>query len=77
MAGAFFETWVVSGIVKSGWHNGRKAPIFYYRDRNGRETECVNEIETFQTPGIGLHHQNPQVEPSAMIKAVLDTVQIY
>ena len=41
MAGAFFETWVVSEIVKSWWHNGREAPIFYYRDRDGREIDLV------------------------------------
>jgi uncharacterized protein len=41
MAGAFFETWVVSEVVKSWWHNGREAPIFYYRDRDGREIDLL------------------------------------
>lgn len=41
MAGALFETWVVGEIVKSWWHNGREAPVFYYRDRDGREIDLL------------------------------------
>lgn len=41
MAGAFFETWVVTEIIKSWWHNGREAPLFYYRDRDGREIDLL------------------------------------
>ena len=41
MSGAFFESWVVSEIVKSWWHHGREAPIFYYRDRDGREIDLL------------------------------------
>ena len=41
MAGALFETWVVGEILKSWWHHGREAPLFYYRDRDGREIDLL------------------------------------
>ena len=40
-AGAFFETWVVVEILKSWWHNGRRAPLFYYRDKDAKEIDLL------------------------------------
>ena len=34
MNGAFLETWAVTEILKSYWHNGRWAPLFFYRDKS-------------------------------------------
>lgn len=42
-AGAFFETYVVSEIVKSYWHNGKEAPIWFYRSVNGEEIDLLIE----------------------------------
>ena len=28
MSGAILESWVISEIIKSWWHNGRRAPIY-------------------------------------------------
>jgi len=41
MDGQFFETWVVSEIYKSYLHNGRRPPLFYYRDSNKKEIDLI------------------------------------
>lgn len=41
MNGAFLETWVVSEILKSYWHNGRRAPLFFYRDKDQKEIDLL------------------------------------
>lgn len=43
MNGAIFETYVVSEIVKSFWHNGKRANIFFYRDKDKREIDLIIE----------------------------------
>lgn len=41
MSGAFLETWVVSEILKSWWHNGKRAPLYYYRDKDTKEIDVL------------------------------------
>jgi predicted AAA+ superfamily ATPase len=41
MAGAFFETYVVSEIYKSFINTGKRPPLFYYRDSNTREIDLI------------------------------------
>ncbi|MBU0609579.1 MAG: ATP-binding protein [Armatimonadetes bacterium] len=41
MSGAILETWVISELLKGYWHNGREAPFYYYRDRDGRELDLL------------------------------------
>lgn len=41
MSGAFFETFVVTEILKSWWHNGKRAPINWYRDKDGKEIDLI------------------------------------
>jgi predicted AAA+ superfamily ATPase len=41
MAGAFFETFVVAEIIKSYINRGVQAPLYYYRDRDGREIDLL------------------------------------
>ncbi|MDD4349192.1 MAG: ATP-binding protein [Opitutales bacterium] len=41
MSGAFLETWVVSEILKSWWHNGKRAPLHYYRDKDTKEVDLL------------------------------------
>ncbi len=43
MSGAILETWVVSEIVKSYWHNGLEAPLFFYRDADQQEVGLLIE----------------------------------
>ena len=41
MAGAIFETWVVSEIFKSFYHSGRRPPLYYYRDKDQTEIDLI------------------------------------
>lgn len=41
MAGAFFESWVVSEIFKSYYNAGQRPPIYYYRDKDQREIDLI------------------------------------
>ncbi len=43
MSGAILETWFVSEILKSYWHNLRTPYLYYYRDTNQREIDLVIE----------------------------------
>ncbi len=43
MAGAVFETFVVSEILRSWWHRARPAGFYYYRDRDRREVDLLIE----------------------------------
>ena len=37
MSGPILETWIVAELLKSYWHNGRRPPFYYYRDKDQRE----------------------------------------
>lgn len=41
MSGSFLETWVVGEILKSWWHNGKRAPLYYYRDKDTKEIDIL------------------------------------
>lgn len=41
MDGAFFETYVVSEIVKSYYNAGRRPDLYYYRDIDGKEIDLL------------------------------------
>ncbi|MCL2661974.1 MAG: ATP-binding protein [Oscillospiraceae bacterium] len=41
MDGVFFETWVVSEIYKSYLHNGKRPPLYFYRDQNKKEIDLI------------------------------------
>lgn len=41
MSGAILETWVVSEVLKSYWHNGLEAPVYFYRDSDQQETDLI------------------------------------
>lgn len=43
MNGAFFETYVVSEIIKSYWHNGKNPNIYFYRDKDKKEIDLILE----------------------------------
>lgn len=59
MAGHFFETFVVAEMIKSYLFRGKQPPIYYYRDKEGREVDLLIEsngelipIEIKKTIGI-------------------------
>ena len=41
MAGALFETFVISEVIKSYANTGREAPLWFYRDRDGKEVDLL------------------------------------
>ena len=41
MSGNMFETYVVSEIIKSYWHNGKQPDIYHYRDKDKREIDVL------------------------------------
>lgn len=41
MAGAMLETWVITEILKSYWHNGKQAPFYYYHDHDQKEIDLL------------------------------------
>ena len=41
MSGAVFETWVLAEILKGYWHNGRRAPFYFYRDKDQKEIDLL------------------------------------
>jgi len=45
MSGAILETFVVAEVVKSYWHRGQKAPLYYYRDRDKKEIDLLFVID--------------------------------
>ncbi len=56
MSGEFFETWVVSEIYKSYINNGKRAPLYFYRDSNRKEIDLII-------------HQNNTVHPIEIKKS--------
>jgi predicted AAA+ superfamily ATPase len=43
MSEAFFETYVVSEIIKSFYNAGKRPPIYYYRDSDQKEIDLIIE----------------------------------
>lgn len=41
MSGAILETFILMEILKSYWHNGKHAPLFYYRDKDQKEIDLL------------------------------------
>ena len=61
MSGAILETFVVAEILKSYWHNGKRAPLYYYRDKDKKEIDLLVikdsivyplEIKKTSSPGV-------------------------
>jgi len=41
LSGAILESWIVAELLKSYWHNGRRAPFYFYRDKDQREVDLL------------------------------------
>lgn len=50
MSGAIFETYVITEILKSFWNTGRRAPLFFYRDKDGKEIDLLIEHDNYLHP---------------------------
>ena len=40
-SGAILETWILTELLKSWWHNGRRAPFYFYRDKDQKEIDLL------------------------------------
>jgi predicted AAA+ superfamily ATPase len=50
MSGALLETWAFSEILKSYWHNGLEAPLYFYRDADQQEVDLLIDSATALYP---------------------------
>ena len=41
MSSPILESWIVAELLKSYWHNGRRPPFYYYRDKDQREVDLL------------------------------------
>jgi predicted AAA+ superfamily ATPase len=41
MSGAVLETYVIAEVLKSWWHHGKQPPIYYFRDKDGKEIDLL------------------------------------
>ncbi len=41
MSGHILETWILSELLKGYWHTGKRAPFFYYRDKDQKEIDLL------------------------------------
>jgi len=62
MSGAILETYAISEIIKSYWHNGERPNIFFYRDKDQKEIDLIIEkagtlfpVEIKKTANPGLN----------------------
>jgi len=62
MNGAFFETYVVSEIIKSYWHNGKNPNIYFYRDKDKKEIDVILEENGFLYPLEIKKKSNPTLD---------------
>jgi hypothetical protein len=61
MNGAILESYVVSEILKSYWHNGIRPNIYYYRDSDKREIDVILEENGILYPIEIKKKSNPTV----------------
>ncbi len=45
MAGSLLENYAISEIIKSYWHRGHEAPIWFWRTKEGHEVDLIIEEE--------------------------------
>jgi predicted AAA+ superfamily ATPase len=62
MNGSMLETYVVSEIIKSYWHNGKKARLYFYRDKNQKEIDLIIEQNNILYPIEIKRTANPTID---------------
>ncbi len=71
MSGALRETWLLAEILKSYWHNGLEASLYFYRDTDQREVDLIIESGDTLYPVEFKKTASPSVGASRQF-AVLD-----
>ena len=41
LSGAILESWIIAELLKSYWHTGRRAPFYFYRDKEQKEIDLL------------------------------------
>ncbi|MBU0955196.1 MAG: ATP-binding protein [Spirochaetes bacterium] len=72
MSGAFFESFVVSEIMKSWYNAGKKPPVFYYRDKDRNEIDLILESDGQLYPVEIKKSANPGKDAIAAFKILAD-----
>lgn len=75
MSGAFFETWVVSEIVKSYYNAGKRPPLYFYRDKDQQEIDVLIYENNTLYPLEIKKSANPGTEAGRNFKALEKTRQ--
>ena len=74
MSGAFFETFVISEIIKSFYNQGvLNPPLYFYRDRDGKEIDLLIENNGIMHPLEIKKHADPQRSDVSVFR-LLDTI---
>jgi len=69
-SGAILETYVVSEILKSYWHNGESPSIYFYRDKDKREVDIILEENGKLYPLEVKQRTNPNVDDTKNFSAL-------
>ncbi len=75
MSGEMLETWVISEILKSWWHQGLSVDLYYYRDRDGKEIDLLIEQDGQIFPIEVKKSAHPKIDAIKHFK-VLDHMKI-
>ena len=72
---AMLETYVVMEIVKSFWHRGLEAPLYFYRDKDKNEIDVIIEADGFLHPVEIKKTANPSLKDIRHFK-LLDNARL-
>ncbi len=71
MAGAFFESWVISEIISSFYNNGiLEPPLWFYRDKDMKEIDLLIEQDGTLYPIEIKKHSDPTIKDIANFKVL-------
>jgi predicted AAA+ superfamily ATPase len=70
MSGAYFETFVITQIIKSYTNAGKEAPLYFYRDRDGKEIDLLIWKNGTLYPIEIKKHANPQARDITGFSAI-------
>lgn len=71
-SGTFFETFVVSEIMKSWYNAGKTPPVFYYRDKDRNEIDLILEADGKLHPIEIRKSANPGKDAIAAFRVLAD-----
>ncbi len=66
MSGAILETYIITEILKSYWHNGKKENFYFYRDKDQKEIDLLIEENNTLYP---IEFKKTALPNSSMVKS--------